>query len=48
MVDKWLTRGLTADEVVGNLRAANFDPEGYRQYEAQIREEYDNHKRQTA
>lgn len=48
VVDQWLTQGLKADQVVNRLGEANFDPEGYRRYEQQIREEYDNHKRKTA
>ncbi len=40
--DTWLTQGATIDEVVKNLKKANFDPEFYHRYEPQIQQKFLN------
>lgn len=38
--DKWLTDEATINDVIMNLRSANFDPEFFKTYEAEIAEKY--------
>jgi NADPH-dependent 2,4-dienoyl-CoA reductase/sulfur reductase-like enzyme len=38
--DRWLSNGATVDEVIQNLKLANFDPEFYERYEDEIIETY--------
>jgi pyruvate/2-oxoglutarate dehydrogenase complex dihydrolipoamide dehydrogenase (E3) component len=38
--DRWLSQEKTVDEVMASLRTANFDPEFYRKYEAEILDAY--------
>lgn len=42
--DKWINEKKTLEYVVTHLREANFDPEFYRRYEAQIVEAYNREK----
>lgn len=38
--DKWIREGTTVDEVVSNLEKANFDPEFFKRYEKDIKQEF--------
>ncbi|WP_127845580.1 NAD(P)/FAD-dependent oxidoreductase [Psychroflexus aestuariivivens] len=38
--DYWLTKEATVDEVIINLKKANFDPEFFKQYEKQIQQKF--------
>lgn len=40
--DAWLSQGTSVDDVIKNLKKANFDPEFYDRHEAQIQEKFIN------
>ncbi len=40
VLDRWLSEGLTIDQVILRLREANFDPEFYTRYEPMIQKEF--------
>lgn len=40
--DRWLTENATVDEVIKNLKSANFDPEFYDNYEKEILNKFKN------
>ncbi|MDH5382124.1 MAG: NAD(P)/FAD-dependent oxidoreductase, partial [Cyclobacteriaceae bacterium] len=40
--DRWLNEGKRIDEVINNLKKANFDPEFYKRYEREIKEIFFN------
>jgi hypothetical protein len=40
--DKWLTEEQSVDHVIENLKQANFDPEFYDTYEAEIQEKFNS------
>ena len=46
VIDQWLTDEIEVDQVVGQLSEANFDPELYGSYEAQIQNEFISHRKQ--
>ena len=48
VLDRWLTQGRTADQVITHLAEANFDPEFFRAYEGEIRDAYTHHSKTTA
>ncbi|MFQ5582849.1 MAG: NAD(P)/FAD-dependent oxidoreductase [Calditrichia bacterium] len=42
--ENWIKKGCTVDYVVENLRSANFDPEFYKQFEADILQSYNRER----
>lgn len=40
IIDAWLTKGKPVEEVVNDLKKANFDPEFYKRFEKQIQQEF--------
>lgn len=44
--DKWLTEERSVDFVLENLKQANFDPEFYKKYEAEIQQSFHKHNHQ--
>ncbi|WP_339611007.1 FAD/NAD(P)-binding oxidoreductase [uncultured Planktosalinus sp.] len=48
VIDRWLTEEKTIDEVMANLQQAHFDPEFYKRYEKQIKEQFKTEKKINA
>ncbi|MEX0997895.1 MAG: FAD/NAD(P)-binding oxidoreductase [Flavobacteriaceae bacterium] len=46
--DRWLTEERTVDEVIQNLEQAHFDPEFYKRYEKQIKQQFNTEQKINA